>query len=520
MCRREGHDGNNNFHLCALLVAVLLLGACASPLKPTPQPVSHTLGAPSRTAAWQPLLGNLPSARPASWFDAQDAGPDALFWRLASIDTATTSIDAQYFIWKLDAVGSLLLERVLQAADRGVRVRLLLDDSFLSGEDMDLVAAAAHPNLEMRVFNPFQVRSSIMLARFLENLNDFERTNHRMHNKILVADNTVAVIGGRNIADEYFGFSNKVNFRTFDVLTTGMVVPEISNSFDDYWNSGWSFPIEFIDHKQGTKDELVQLRKKLRANYGVLDRWMRDNSIVSRNWDQHWSGLAPELLPGRALVIQDDPHFEGTNPPVEAAAHIRKIFEKTDKQAMSVSAYLVPSASLLEIARQLTDRGVRIRVLTNSLASNNHIPAHTAYRHQRRKILAAGVELHELMPDPPERTHIEAPGFQGKHIGLHAKILVLDERLVFVGTINVDPRSMTLNTEVSLMIESPALARAILSEFEPDFSPENSWRVTADDNGKLTWSSENEMLEFQPAGSIWRRLADSIIGLFPVDSQM
>lgn len=520
MYRRAGRNSNTLSHLCALLVTGLLLSACASPLKPTPQPVSHALSAPSQTEAWQPLLDNLPSDQPASWFDAQDVGADALFWRLATVDSATTSIDAQYFIWKMDAVGSLLLERVLQAADRGVRVRLLLDDSFLSGEDMDLLAAAAHPNLEMRVFNPFQVRSSHMLSRFLENLNDFERTNHRMHNKILVADNTVAVIGGRNIADEYFGFSKEVNFRTFDVLTTGMVVPEISNSFDDYWNSEWAFPIESIDHKQGTRKDLLQLRKKLHANHSVLESWIRDNGIEDRNWQQHWSGLAPALLPGRAVVIQDDPHFEGTTPPVEAATRIRKIFEKTDKQAMSVSAYLVPSASLLEIANHLTDRGVRIRVLTNSLASNNHIPAHTAYRHQRRKILAAGVELHELMPNPAERTHVEAPGFRGKHIGLHAKILVLDERLVFVGTINVDPRSMTLNTEVSLMIESPALARAIQTEFEPDFSPENSWHVTADDTGKLTWTSENEVLEFQPAGSIWRRLADTVIGLFPVDSQM
>ena len=187
---------------------------------------------------------------------------------------------------------------------------------------------------------------------------------------------------------------------------------------------------------------------------------------------------------------------------------------------MSVSAYLIPSDKLLQMARALTDRGVRIRALTNSLASNNHIPAHTAYRHRRQQIVDAGIELHELRPDALERSHFEAPGFVARHIGLHAKVLVLDRRLVFVGTINTDPRSMVLNTEVSLVIDSPELARGMLAAFAPDFLPENSWQVTRNEQGALQWQSSGGVLTRQPAGSVWQRMGDALFGLLPIDAQM
>ena len=503
-----------------ILAAVLLLSACAIPLKPHPQPESISLSSDPASAAWEPLHSNLPADRATSWFDIQDIGPEALRWRLALIDTATTSIDAQYFIWKNDAVGSLLLERVLQAADRGVRVRLLIDDSFLSGEDEIMLAADAHPNVEMRIFNPFQVRSSSMLARFIKNLNDFERTNHRMHNKLLISDGKAAIVGGRNIADEYFGFDRELNFRTFDVLATGKVLPEITAAFDIYWNSGWAFPITVVDHKQANEEDLVQLHQDLRANAAVLDTWLAASDTDPQNWPAQWAELARTMLPGEARILQDNPHFEGATPPVQAADHIRKIFSKTNEHVMSISAYLIPSESLLQIVRELSGRGVRIRALTNSLASNNHIPAHTAYRHRRKQILEAGVELYELRPDAAERTRFEAPGITAKQVGLHAKILVLDKRLVFVGTINTDPRSMILNTEVSLMIDSPELAEGILTAFTADFSSDNSWRVEQNETGELIWHSRDGVLTRQPAGGFGRRVADFFYGLLPIDSQM
>ena len=506
--------------LCSVLPGALLLAGCATSLKPLPQPESFALTPATPGAAWAPLLDNLPGNREHSWFDIQDVGPEALHWRLAMLDTATTSIDAQYFIWKQDAVGSLMMERLLRAADRGVRVRLLVDDSFLSGEDDMMLAVDVHPNVEMRIFNPFQVRSSSMSFRYFENLNDYARINHRMHNKLLIADGQVAIVGGRNIASEYFDFNREENFRDFDVLTTGKVLPEISASFDDYWNSGWAYPVTLVDQRAPDAAALASLRKRLRTNAAVLDDWLASANTDPQTLPARWARLAGTLLPGKAHVLEDNPHFEGESLPVQAADHISRLFSTTREDVMSVSAYLIPSDELLAMTQALTDRGVKVRALTNSLASNNHIPAHTAYRHRRKQIVEAGVELHELRPDPAERGHFEAPGFAAETVRLHAKILVLDQRLVFVGTINTDPRSMILNTEVSLMIDSPELARGILAAFAPDFLPANSWQVTLDEQGELLWQAGDEVLTRQPAASVWQRMGDAFFGLLPIDTQM
>ena len=501
------------------LTLVLLLGGCATHLEPRPLPESLSLPPDPASVAWQPLRDNLPGGARTSWFHVQDIGPEALRWRLAMIDTAMTTLDAQYFIWKDDAVGSLLLERLLQAADRGVRVRLLLDDSFLSGVDDLMLAVDAHPQVEMRIFNPFEMRSDSMALRYIENLNDNARINHRMHNKLLIADSEVAIIGGRNIADEYFGFDREMNFRTFDVLTTGIVLPQVSASFDSYWNSGWAWPVTVVDRQQGRPEDLDRLRVSLRGNAAVLDTWLAGADVARETLPARWAGLARRLLPGVAQLQQDDPHIVA-GLPVQAASHAVGYLRRAREDVMSISAYLIRSETVLQIAGEQTQQGVRIRALTNSLASNNHIPAHTAYRHRRRQIVDVGVELHELRPDASGRTAFEAPGFTAEQVGLHAKLLVLDRRYSFVGTINADPRSMILNTEVSMLIDSPQVAERILEAFAADFLPQNSWRVRLNDDGSLRWHSANGVLEQQPAGGTLRRMADFFFGLLPIDEQM
>jgi putative cardiolipin synthase len=502
------------------LSAALLLTACATPLKPVSLAESRALVTNTDIPAWAPLHDNLPGDLDTSWFHIQDVGPEALRWRLAMIDTATASLDAQYFIWKQDAVGSLMMERVLDAADRGIRVRLLLDDSFLSGEEDLMLQVDAHPNIELRIFNPFEVRSSSMSLRYLGNLNDFERTNHRMHNKLLIADGQVAIVGGRNIANEYFDFDEELNFRDFDVMTTGKILPEISNSFDHYWNSGWAYPISLVTNRTPDANGLATLRTRLRGNAASLDTWHAANDNTPESLPSRWEGVAPDLIAGHAHLLEDTPLITAETLPVQAADKISGLFAATDSEVMSISAYLIPSSELLAVAESLTAKGVRIRALTNSLASNNHIPAHTAYRHRRRELLEAGVELYEFRPDAEERDHFEAPGFGAEHVGLHAKILVIDRRLVFVGTINADPRSMVLNTEVSLVIDSPELATAITAAFEADFLPANSWHVTLDDQDQIQWHSADGTTSIQPADSIWQRMGDAFIGILPIDAQM
>ena len=330
-----------------VLAAVLLLPACATPLKPHQLPDSFALPPDPAAVEWEPLRSNLPTDEITSWFDIQDAGPDALRWRLALMDTATTSLDAQYFIWRDDAVGSLLLERLLLAAGRGVRIRLLLDDSFLSGEDLVLIAVDAHPNIEVRIFNPFQVRGDNMLGRYIENLNDNARINHRMHNKLLIADSQAAVVGGRNIADEYFGFNRDHNFRDFDVLVTGEVMPQITTSFDTYWNSDWAFPVAIVDHRKGTQEELNQLRGELRTNAAILDDWVESAAAESHNWSTQWAALAPTMLPGKAKIHQDNPDIADESRRSKRPSRSWHSSAETEADVVSISAYLIPPNDVL-----------------------------------------------------------------------------------------------------------------------------------------------------------------------------
>jgi len=300
--------------------SLLLLSACATKFEPGGQVVSSTIV--SDGYGWASLDNSLPSDKGSSWFNPQPSGPDALNWRLAMIDTASVSIDAQYFLWKEDAVGSLLLERLLQAADRGVEVRLLVDDSFLPGEDMLMSVADRHPNLTMRIFNPFEHRSGNMLLRYVENLNDYRRVNHRMHNKLLIVDGHVAVVGGRNIADEYFGFSRQLNFRDFDLMVAGAVVADIYASFDNYWNSGWAIPVKDVNTKKRGGQSLAELRVELAQKFAILKAWLPAGGELARDWSPQWQQIASEMLPGQAGVLQDDPDFTPGKLPVQAASKI------------------------------------------------------------------------------------------------------------------------------------------------------------------------------------------------------
>jgi len=502
------------------LVAALLLAACAKPIKPHAEPESFALTTPIDADVWNALANSLPAEGARSWFATLDKGHEALRWRLALIDTARISIDSQYFLWKDDAVGSLLLERLLLAADRGVRVRFLIDDSFLSGEDLEMLEINTHPNVEVRVFNPFQVRSSSALVRYFDNLNDFGRTNHRMHNKLLIADSEAAIVGGRNIADEYFGFGKKQNFRDFDLIATGDVTTGLANGFDTYWNSGWAFPVTEVDRKQVNDGDLTKLRDTLRETAKGLGAWLTETGAEPRDWSTEWRQIARTLLPGTAKVLQDKPHFEGETPPVRVAKGVVQAFQDSDTEVVGITAYLIPTDELLAGIGQANKNGVRMKLLTNSLASTNHVSAHTAYRHQREAILEAGAELYEFRLDGLDRDHYEAPGFTARRFGLHGKVIIFDDDRVFIGTLNLDPRSMVLNTEMGLLIDSPELNQAVRDAFAPNFLLTNSWKLEKSESGKLIWRSHDDVLTRQPADGISRRIRDFFYGLMPIDSQM
>jgi len=358
-----------------------------------------------------------------------------------------------------------------------------------------------------------------MTERYVENLNDFSRTNQRMHNKLLIADSTVAIIGGRNIADEYFGFGQARNFRDFDLVTAGAIVPDLTNGFDVFWNSGWAFPIPEVDHKYATDTDLVRLKDDLRTNASILDNWQNVNQTQNKSWQESWADHARMMIPGQATLLLDKPHFEKALP-TNVSEELLQTFRASDEEIIAISAYLIMTDELLNITQLATDKGVRVSFLTNSLASTNHVAAHSAFRHHRKAILKTGANIFTVRPDAATRIEHEVPGFTAKQYGLHGKVVIIDSDKIFVGTLNLDPRSMFLNTEMGLLINSPELNKAVRDAFIPDFSPYSSWQLELTDDDQLLWVSSDEVLTQQPATSMGQRFMDFIYGLFPIDSEM
>jgi len=504
----------------ALLSLFLLIGGCASTIQPHREPVSQALPPPPNAKVWETFTQNLPDSNPdTSWFKLLNTGKDTLIDRLALIDSAKVSIDAQYFLWLEDGVGSLLFERLLAAADRGVRVRLLLDDSFISGEDDTVLTFSAHPNIELRIYNPFDIRSNNLTLRYAKNINDYSRINHRMHNKLLIADETVAIVGGRNIADEYFGFGEKLNLRDFDLLTAGAIMPELSDAFDLFWNSDWALPAAEVEQQPAVIEELATLKLELRKRAAKLDPWQLQYQTFNRSWSAFWKEQAPAMIPGQAELVMDLPRFDEAQP-AQLAGKLRTTLLTTSQEVVIVSAYLIMTHTLRESTQAMIDRGVNISFLTNSLATNNHIPAHTAYRRHRREILETGANLYVMRENPSSRILHEALGFRAKQFGLHGKVAMFDYDRVFVGTFNLDPRSAFLNTEIGLLITSPRLNKAIRTAFLPDFAPGSAWKLKLDENKKISWVAGDEALTRQPAGSFYRRILDFFMGQYNADDEL
>lgn len=437
----------------------------------------------------------------------------ALTSRIEMIEAATTSIDAQYFIWQNDPTGILLVEKLLAAADRGVRVRGLVDDVQVEGLVDRLSVLDEHPNIEIRIFNPFSVRLRFPLSlfRLAEFAIDGNRLNHRMHNKLLVADNQLALLGGRNIGDDYFGRSEKRNFIDTDILLAGTVVAELSEGFDAYWNSEWAYPVRALASWSVVPVGLDTVRERILrrlAERPELRELEKDPSMVDI-FDQLSKG--PRLVSSATVI--DDPNVSWFKRPDEIAAELTEVALSARREVLIVSPYLIPTENLLGIAHTLIDRGVKITVLTNSLATNDVVIAHASYSQFRKGLIDAGVQIYELRGDPElARDDI------AENISLHSKYIIFDDDIVFVGSLNLDPRSLYLNTELGVVLQSPELAGLLRASFNNWIRPENAWRVTSTPAG-LRWESSAGIVTRQPAKNAWQRLRNWVYRLFPVSSQ-
>lgn len=507
-------------------VAVMLASGCASLPENIGRSESHALSGTETTMLGriaQPMLKAHPGE---SGFIPLPNGVDALLARMALAEAAERTLDVQYYIWHDDLTGRLFANALLRAADRGVRVRVLLDDVGARANDEILLSLDAHPNIEIRLFNPVASRS----FRNMGMLSDFSRVNRRMHNKTFIADNQRAILGGRNIGDEYFEAQNDVAFGDLDVLTAGRAVNDVSDSFDLYWNSPASYPVTKLLGRGGEKANLDALRTKLTAfveaqrdsPYATRARFQLAEKLAEGNDGFYW---------GKADLLYDDP-AKISRAPRDTEGHLVPQFAKFDSpvqhELLIVSPYFVPGDSGVAWLGGLVKRGVRVTVLTNSLAATDVGAVHAGYQRYRKALLDAGVGLYELKPDAMEhQREMRGGGITGSRASLHAKTYVFDRRAVFIGSLNLDPRSIQLNTEIGLVCESPPLAEDLAGTIEQNLD-RIAWRLElvadASGNKHIVWVETGaggvRQLTEEPGVSSWRKFSVWFLGLLPIESQL
>jgi putative cardiolipin synthase len=504
---------------------VALLSGCATLPREVPVRTSHAWEHPEETALGRDYAQQLADHPDESGFHVLDDGREAFLARAALAASAESTLDLQYYYVGEDATADILLYRILLAADRGVRVRLLVDDLYAARRDFDLATLTAHPNIQVRVFNPFSIRGPPGLPKLLEFLGNEERLDQRMHNKLWIADNAVAIFGGRNLADPYFAAGRSNNFADLDLLAAGPVVRELSRGFDDFWNSDAVVPTEAFLSEPPGKDALASVRAALEAD---LERF-RDSDYARAMREAAASGFVRArnftLTPGVAEALWDLPEkvHDRNNPsePSEVRARVHALVASAKREVILITPYYIPAGPGLATLAELAKRGVRVRVLTNSLASTDVPVAYGAYARYRGRLLADGVEIHELRPEP------EARPSGAKRIGLsaaslHAKAIVVDRSTVVVGSMNLDPRSRLHNTEVAVVVDGPVLAERLGELFDSAVLPENAFRVALSDPGRAdsqpVWTVKGNgktvRYEKEPLAGFWRRAAASLLGAF------
>ena len=502
----------------ALAMALALYG-CATSL-PTEKPPPGYAAAPredGRFAAVERQLTALHGAD-ASGFQLLERNADGLKWRLVLIDNASHSIDLQYYVWFGDATGQLLLARVIAAADRGVKVRILFDDlstmlrrmSSPELRDAMLARIDRHPQIEIRVFNGWHERG--WAGRAAEGAKEFERLNRRMHNKQMVVDNRAAIIGGRNVGDEYAGLNPEFNFHDLDVLGIGAVARQASGVFDRYWNSDWVRRIPlYTGPESGTLTPgMIELPPEAAAH-----PVMKMLVAGEHSWAGDIERLASSLSIGRSAVHSDSPSRAATSRNHMPEA-FRALMRAARREVLITNAYIIPDEHFIGDLRELGGRGVKVRILTNSLSSHDVPAVNAHYEKWRAPILDTGADLHELRADAAIQAElVDTPPVRSGFVGLHTKAMVIDRERCFIGSMNLDPRSEIINSEMGVIIDSAPLCGDLAMRMERDMGGANSWQVSRHTDGNVSWTSDAGVLTSQPARSLWQRIENLVFKLFP-----
>jgi putative cardiolipin synthase len=487
--------------------------ACASlPSDYPPPPESVALEPAAETS-----LGRLTAefnrlhGTEVSGYAAIDLNSDGLRWRLALVDTADRSLDMLYYLWYDDFGGLALLEHVIQAAERGVRVRIVVDDALFLDGKQGLANLSAHPDIEIRVFNPWASKG---IARGFEAAAYLNRLNHRMHNKLLIADNRAAILGGRNVGDHYFGLHHKYSFHDLDIVVIGDDATESSEIFDHFWNSEQVLPAD-VFVKQSSWSAIETSRSEKLEKFRQAEE-LAQFPLDRRDWSADLEDLVVRLSPGTSTLEYDRLQPGTAKPTQDGVVGLTEIAEQAQHEILILNAYIIPGEQMMETLRAATARGVKVRMLTNSLASND-VPAVTAkYKKYRKPLLEAGVELYEFRAHPEIQVGIvDTDSVAAQFAGFHTKAAVIDREYVYVGSLNLDPRSIQLNTEMGMVVASRGLADEVAAIAERDMEPANSWRVHLDETGELYWESVEGIVKKQPAQNSWQRIQLWFFGIAP-----
>ncbi len=521
-------------------VAMLSLAGCASmiPGANLPKPVSTALP-PTTGTTLAAMFAVPPTAKPGeSGYRMIGVGTDGLLARLELIDAAQRSLDLQYYIFRADRSGTAIAAALIRAADRGVRVRLLVDDGDVIPGDQRILSLAAHPSIELRIFNPFRVREPHTMLRTLEFLLHKPRLDYRMHNKLFVADNVVALIGGRNVGDQYFQVDPQSQFGDDDLLVGGPMVQQLSQVYDKFWNSELSIPATSIDRKDTTPASLARFRE----SSGASVAFPANSSSAQRS--MAWEPLAG-VRTGRTPLMWSAGQLAYDSPEkmrvTKKEVHGRLIYDAIAARSRAVSQelvmitpYFVPSPAEIDLLAGERERHAQVRALTNSLNSAPEIAAHSGYMHARPELLRLGVDLYEIRAQlgnsrgSGQNEEISRYG----HYALHAKLYVFDRRSAFVGSLNFDQRSKRINTEIGLIIDNPEVSAQILHRFDELTTLDNSYHVVLrppqndppGDAQKIIWETrENGAVidyDHEPSRNAWRTLKAHVLALFPLDSEL
>jgi putative cardiolipin synthase len=499
--------------LASAAIMLLVFSACAGPeLRDDIQPREPTYAKPPATSG---IIADV-AKRVAEKHDADtsgfkllDASRDGLEWRLALIDSAVSSLDIMTYLWYPDVSGRLVLERAVLAAERGVHVRLVVDDLLTIGLDELIVDLDSHPNIELRLFNPWEERN--LTSRAGEMIAEMERLNTRMHAKLLIADGNAAIDGGRNIGDHYFGLSDAYNFHDLDVIAIGPIAQNANNMFDEYWNSDWIVPsgnLTIEPDQARAREEWKNIQDATRSA-AQLENLSRE----PRDWSADFAALENELRPGSGRLVYDDVSAQEISQ--DMIETMFALFDRAQEELLITNAYIIPGEPAIEFLNGLSERGVDIRILTNSLASHDVPAVNSHYEGWRDDLINAGAELYELRADAAIQSIVDIPPVSGEFTGLHTKAAVIDGRLSFIGSMNFDPRSANINTEMGAIIDSPGLAADLRALMLRDMSGENAWQVLLNDKGKPYWVNSDETVEDQPTRGSMQNVMNVIFKVVP-----